>query len=269
MCVYALFLLYEKDYEMKNKVLEFDQILEQISEFALSQGAKKEILSLKPLLSERHCNKNLKDTTEAKQILENIGNPPIATMKDLDKILDLAKKGAMLSPENLSAIANFIYNCKRISIFLKKSEHLQVNLAYTGMAFIDLEEIQLEIETSVKNDEVCDHASKKLSDIRRKIENARANVKLKLDALLKSKREFLSDGNIVSRNGRFVLPVKKEYKNQVSGTIVDTSSKGTTVFIEPSSVAKLQSEISSLEMQEDLEINIILYTLSALIDDNS
>ncbi len=251
------------------KTLEFDKVLEKLSEFALSQNAKDKLLSLTPSLSERECKKNMKDTTEAKKIIESIGAPPTVSMKEVDKIVELSQKGSMLLPEQLTAIASFIHSCKRMATFLKKAEPLQVNLAYYSMSFIDLEALFDEIENSIRNDKVDDTASKALQDIRRKIENSKATVKTKLDTILRSKRDYLSDSNVVIRNGRFALPVKKEHKSQVSGTVLDTSSTGNTIFIEPSAIGKLQSELSLLEIDEDNEIRKILYTLTALIEDNA
>ncbi len=250
------------------KTLEFDKVLNRLSELALSEHAKQKLLSLSPSLKEKECKKNIKDTTEAKKILENIGTPPLSSMKELDTILDLAEKGSMLIPEQLTAVATFIYSTNRMAAFLKKAEYLEISLAYYGMSFEGIEGLYEEIERSIRNDKVDDLASKTLQDLRRKIENSKDSVKAKLDTLLRSKREYLSDSNVVIRNGRFALPVKKEHKSQLPGTIIDTSSKGTTLFIEPSSVGKIQTEISILEIDEDNEVRKILYTLSAMVDDN-
>ncbi len=250
------------------KTLEFDKVLSKLSEFALSNSAKEKLLALTPTLKERDCKKNMRDTTDGKKVLESIGTPPLAAMNDLEKILSLAEKGSMLIPEQLSAVASFVYSCKRMVTFLKKAESLQVNLAYYSMSFLDLNEVYEEIERSIRNDKVEDTASKTLQDIRRKIENINSSVKAKLETILRSKKNYLSDNNIVNRNGKFVLPVKKEYKNQVSGTVVDTSSTGSTVFIEPSAIGKLQDELSLLQIDEDNEVRRILYTLTALVDDN-
>ncbi len=250
------------------KTLEFNNILNNLSEFALSQNAKDKILALKPFLSERDCKKNMKDTSEAKKIIDSLGSPPISTMTELDKILVLAEKGSMLTPEQLTSVATFIHSCKRMITFLKKAEVLEVNLAYYGMSFVDLSDLGEEIERSIVSDKVDSSASKTLQDIRRKIENTKSSIKIKLDAVLKSKKAYLSDNNIVIRNGRYALPVKKEYKNQISGTIIDTSNTGGTIFIEPSAIGKIQSEINVLQIEEDNEVRKILYTLSAFIDEN-
>ncbi len=248
------------------KTLEFDVVLENISAFALSENAKNKILHLKPFLDERACKNSMKDTTEAKTILENIGTPPLVSMQELEKICLLAEKGSMLMPKQLRTVASFVHSCKRMETFLKKAEHLEIDLAYYGRAFVDAEELCLEIERSIRNDDMDDTASKALQDVRRKIENTKMSVKTKLDTLLRSKKEYLTDPHVVSRNGRWALPVKKAHKSLVPGAVIDTSSTGSTLFIEPSSIGKLQSELSFLEIEEDNEVRKILYTLSALVD---
>ncbi len=250
------------------ETLEFTNILNSLSEFALSQNAKDKILALRPFLNERDCKKQMKDTSEAKLIIDSIGSPPIASMTELDKVLMLAEKGSMLTPQQLTSVAAFIHSCKRMTNFLKKAESLEVNLAYYGLSFVNLEDLGEMIEGSIVNEKVDSSASKTLQDIRRKIENASSSIKAKLDTVLRSKKAYLSDNNIVVRNGRYALPVKKEYASQVSGSVIDTSNTGGTVFIEPSSVSKIQSEINILLIEEDNEVRKILYTLTALVDEN-
>ncbi len=248
-------------------IIEFNKVLMNLSEFALSENTKNKILNLEPTLDERECKKNLSQTSQGKKIIQHIGMPPIASMKELEKILVLIEKGSMLFPEDLAVISSFINSCNRMSKYLKKAESLEVNLAYYGMSFVDLSDLYNEIERCIRNEKVDNLASKSLQDVRRKLENARVSIKSKLDTVLKSKKSYLSDNNIVIRNGRFALPVKKEYKNQVVGSVIDISSSGGTIFIEPSSVSKLQGEINSLEIEEENEVRKVLYTLSALAED--
>ncbi len=250
------------------RTLEFDKVLNKLSEYAVSQTAKEKLLALTPSLNERECNSNMRNTSDGKKVLESIGTPPLAAMDDLDKTLALAEKGAMLTPEQLSSVSNFIYSCRRMVTFLKKAESLQVNLAYYSMSFLDLDEVYEEINRSIRSDKVDDAATKTLQDIRRKLENTRSSVKVKLEAVLRSKRAYLSDNMIVNRDGRFALPVKREHKGQVPGSVLDTSSSGSTLFIEPSAIGKLQEQLNSLLIDEDSEIRKILYTLSALVADN-
>ncbi len=247
--------------------LEFTTILEQLSECAFSEKVKEMILDLKPFLSEKECKKKMDETTQAKKILEILGNPPISFMSDLDKILELSQNGSMLLPEQLISVANFIYSCGRMKTYLKKAEHLELVVTLYGDSFLNLDELLEEIERCIKNNEVDDFASANLKDVRKKIVHAKENIKRKLETILRNRKECFSDQHIVTRNGRLVLPVKRTHKNQIVGTIIDSSSTGATVFIEPSSIQKLQQELSYLEIEEDSEVRKILYTLTALVED--
>lgn len=249
-----------------NNTLEFNIIVERLASFALSNNVKEKLLSLHPVLSERECKDRIQETTEGLKILEGLGNPPIPSMTELDKILDLSTKGSMLIPEQLTIVCSFIASCKRMTNYLKKAETLEVSIASYGNAFYTLDMLFEEINRSIRSDMVEDNASGVLCNIRRKIENAKVSIKLKLESILRGKKEYLADGYVVTRNGKFVLPVKKEYKNQVAGTVIDTSNTGSTCFIEPNAIRKLQDELTCLEIEEDNEVRKILYTLTALVE---
>lgn len=249
-----------------NNTLEFNIILERLASLALSENVKEKLLSLQPVLSQRECKDRIQETTDGLKILEGLGNPPIASMTELDKILDLSTKGSMLIPEQLTIVCSFIASCKRMINYLKKSDTLNVSIASYGSAFYTLDMVFEEINRSIRNDMVDDNASSVLCNLRRKIENAKASIKLKLESILRSKKEYLADGYVVTRNGRFALPVKKEYKNQVTGTVIDTSNTGSTCFIEPAAIRKFQDELTFLEIDEDNEVRKILYTLTALVE---
>lgn len=251
------------------KLLEFNKILEKLSELTMSESAKEKSLQLKPFLSEKEVKAKMEETTQAKKILETFGNPPISFMLELEKIIDLSKNGSMLIPEQLTAVASFIYSCNKMKSYLKKAEELEVELSLTGNSFYQLEDLLTEIENCIKGTVVSDNASTYLRDIRKKILHAQENIKAKLEAILRSKKDCLSDNYIVTRNGKFVLPVKKSHKNQISGSVIDISSTNTTLFIEPDAVNKLQDELTYLEIEEDCEVRKILYNLTALVEDNS
>ncbi len=250
------------------KTLEFDIILDTLSDLALSKKAKDRLLSLKPSLSEKECKTNMEETTQAKTLLETLGNPPISFMVDLGKIFELSQNGSMLSAQELSEVARFIHSCLQMKNYLKRGEELNIPLAHYGNSFFELKELEKEINTAIKGSKVDYNATSTLRNIERKITNAHTNIKLKLESILRGKKDCFSDFHIVTRNNRLVLPVKKTHKGQISGTVVDSSSTGATVFIEPASVRKLQEELSYLEIEEENEIRKILYTLTALVEDN-
>lgn len=255
--------------EKSINALEFNKIRNKLSDYAVSEQARQKLLELTPYLSERDVKAKINDTTEGRKILDHIGTPPLAVMKDMIMLIELAEKGAMLVPEQLTQIGLFINACKRMKGFLKRAESLGVGIAGYGGSIMELATLSHAIEDSIRNNTIDDNASKELKDIRRRMEQLRTEMKTKLENQLRSKKEWFTEGFVATRNGHFVLPVKKEYKHMVSGSVLDISSSGSTYFIEPSIVAKLKEELSVEEIAESNEERRILYELSAMVGENA
>lgn len=251
--------------EKSIKALEFNKILEMAAEYAVTEQAKQKLIELRPYMNQGEVNGRLKDTTEARLILDQIGTPPLPTMKDIRMLLEQAQKGAMLIPEQLNSIGLFINGCRRMKAFLARAESLGVDIAGYGGSIHELSSLYKEIDNSIRNNAVDDNASKELKSIRRSMEQIRTEMKTKLENLLRSKKEWFTDGYVSTRNGHFVLPVKKEYKNMLSGSVLDISSSGSTYFMEPMVVSKLKDELSLLEIAESNEERRILYVLSSMV----
>lgn len=249
--------------------LEFDIILDMLSGHAVSDKASERIRSLEPYMSEAEVERHMNETTQARRIIEQYGTPPLSPMTDLDKILSSLGKGIMLLPEQLSGIALFLTACRRLKSYLKKAEAAEATVAVYGNSIYELTDLEDEISRSIRGNQVDDKASAKLVDIRRKIENAGAQIRSKLDSLLRNNKAWFSESFVSVRNGRYTLPVKKEYKNQVIGTVIDISQSGSTYFIEPSAARKLQEELGMLHIEEENEVRRILYALTALVEENS
>lgn len=180
----------------------------------------------------------------------------------------LLGKGILLMPEQLGNIAQFLTSCRRLKGYLKKAEGSSTSVASYGNSIYDLTEVEDEINRTVRGSRLDDRASPALADIRRKISNAEIQVKSKLDSLLRNNKNWFSEGFVTFRNGHYTLPVKKEYKDQVSGTVIDVSQSGGTYFIEPAAARKLQEEVNLLHIEEENEIRRILYTLTALVEEH-
>lgn len=250
-----------------NHTLEFHIILAQLAELALSEGAKAKLLSLQPSLHEAQCRLQMHETTEARKLLDAMGTPPLALTKELDSILHQVRQGDMLAPEQLVNIALFISACKRMKQYLKKAEYLQTDIAFYGGEIHELNGLRDEIDSSIRNNAVESSASPSLQHVRRKLDHAIAAVKAKLAEILRSKKGWFADGYMTTRGGRLVLPVKKEYRNQLNGTVVEVSGSGGTCFMEPASVKKLQDEISALQIEEEDEVRKVLCALTALVEE--
>lgn len=250
------------------ETLEFDKVLNLLGTHALSERAKNRIEKLEPFLSEADVKRHLLETTEARLIMEHSGNPPLSAMEDLEKSLSILGKGTFLTPEQLGGIALFLISCRRLKSFLKKAECTSTSVALYGNSLFALAEVEDEINRAVRGSRLDDRASPALCSIRRKIEGAGEQIKSKLDSLLRNNKSWFSESFVSIRNGRYTLPVKREYKNQVSGTVVDISQSGGTYFIEPTAAGKLLEELSMLHIEEENEIRRILYMLTALVEDH-
>ena len=256
---------------MKEKMLrtlEFDKIREMLAEHALSGNVKEEIMRLEPYMDEAKALSELNKTTQAKTIMISMGSPPLASMTNLIKVISLIEKDAMLMPENLVSVSHFISACKRMKAYLKSAESTAQEIAYYGGSIDDLGFLQDEIDGCIRNDAVYDKASDTLYSLRRKIIKAGEEIKGKLDSIIRNQSGYLSESFVSYRNGHYTLPVKKQHKNSVSGTVIDISNSNGTYFIEPKAVEKLQQKLAILEIEEDNEVRRILYELTALVEDH-
>lgn len=249
------------------RTLEFDKILEILQEHAVSEVVRKMIAALAPSLSEAEVKQKLAETTEGRSIIEHSGTPPLSPMTELNKVLSLVGKGSLLMPDQLESIAQFLTSCRRLKSYLKKAEITGAAVALYGNSLYDLSSLEDEIKRVIRGGQVDDRATPALADIRRKIINSGMQIKSKLDALLRGNSQWFSESFVSIRNGRYTLPVKKEFKNKVSGTVIDMSQSGGTYFIEPTQAAKLQDEISMLQIEEENEVRRILYILTAQVEE--
>lgn len=215
--------------------LEFDKILEKLADNALSEAAKTRCLALAPSLNEVEVKRWMSETTQAKRIIEQIGTPPLSSMSELQKVLKLIDVDAMLTPDQIEHVSSFLVSCRRMKKYLKKAEVTDSIIAWYGGSIDELTGLQNEIERCIRNGTVDDKASFRLGNIRRQIVLTNDQIRAKLDALLRKNKAWFSESFISVRNGRYTLPVKREHKNKVAGTVIELSNTGGTCFIEPSS----------------------------------
>ena len=250
------------------KTLEFNDILNKLSEYALSTTAKEACLSLIPAKNISEAAQRIHETTQARKIIEQTGTPPLSVMTELQKIISLVNADAMLTPEQISQVGTFIMSCRRMKDYLKRAESTDADIAFYGNSIIDLLALEGEINRCLRNGQIEDRASTRLYSLRRDIERKIEQIKNKLDSLLQKNRQYCAESFSAIRGGRYTLPVKKEHRNKIEGVLVELSNTGSTCFIEPLAVRKLQDELGALKIEEENEIRIILYTLTALIYDD-
>ncbi len=249
------------------RVLEFDKICEVLASYAASQMGKELCLALEPSVSRRQIDTWLAETEEAAVALTRLGYYPIASFADVRHPLQKAKIGAVLSAGELLACSESLRCARAIAQSLSgENAQTQMPLLCAHAARLGVyRNIEDEINRAIlSEDEIADTASPELASIRRKIRQANDKVKEKLNAYLHgATSRYLQEPVITMRAGRYVLPVKQEYRGQVPGLIHDQSATGSTVFIEPMAVVELGNTVKQLQSQEQAEIERILAALTA------
>jgi len=261
--------MYKKEIKMikTDTILEFDKIRNRLMELSHTECAKALFENMTPYLEESEVLARLRETTEAKQMIEEYGNPPIATMSEIKNMMKSAEKGECLSAQQLEQVALMLTAVKRLKDYLNRCKLLTLSLPYYEENLDFLEEIREELNEKIRGGRVDDYATPTLKNLRNKIEQTETKMRDKADLVMRSNKEWMSDHFSTTRNGRICLPVKKEYKFKINGTVVDKSSTGSTLFMEPVSVGKYFEELQELKMDEENEVRKILYTLTVAISD--
>ena len=231
----------------------------------LTARAKQQIAETVPFLSETELRKNMRDTTEARQMLEKCGTPPLVTMEGTEEILRAAEIGDCLTPDQLERAADLITAISRLKDYLNHCKQYKISAAYYEENLRVQAGLREEIRAQIRGGRIEDRATKELFSIRTDIVRTEEKMKEKAEAVLRNNKEAMSDHFCTLRNGRICVPVKKEYKFRISGSVIDKSSTGNTLFVEPTGVSHLFEELQILKIEEENEERRILYTLTAQI----
>ena len=247
--------------------IEFDKIKEIWAQLAVTGAAKDEIANTSIFLDEAELNVKLRETTNSRKMMENLGNPPLQDVTEVRKILTEAGKGACLTPYQLERVEKVLVAVERLKYYLARGRQYENPLAYYDENLDELNDLREEICRQIRCEEVDDHASNVLYDVRTRIIHAEENIKQKAEQVIRNNKDCMADTFYTLRNGRVCVPVKKEYRYRIPGTVMDKSATGNTVFVEPAALGKYYEELQLLRVEEENEVYRILYTLSALVSD--
>lgn len=248
-----------------NQQIEFDKIKELWAEFALTDDAKEKIKDTTWCMSETELRMLLKETTDARDMIEKLGTPPLQNVSDIKEVIQIVEKGQCLTPFQLERVEKVLAAIRRLKDYLGRGKQFENSLAYYDENLESLSNLSDEISAKIRNGVVDDYASKELLQIRGKIIKCEEQMKQKAEQVMRAHKECMAENFYTIRNGRICLPIKKEYKLKITGSVIDKSSTGSTLFIEPTSVAKYYDELQLLRIEEENEEFQILYTLSTMI----
>ena len=250
-------------------MLEFEKIIQRLEESVYSEGAKEKVRNLAPMLKETEVKARLKETTEARLLIEKCGNPPLTDQEGIESYMEAAQRGECLSPEQLEKIAINLTAVRRLKDYLCRGKSYELSLPYYEENLDALDEVREELNDKIRGGRVDDYASKLLKSLREGIDRQEAKMREKADSVIRANKECMSDSFSTIRNGRICVPVKKEYKFRISGSVIDKSSTGNTLFIEPAAAARIYEELQEMKIDEENEERRILYTLTAMLSDKA
>ena len=249
------------------KQIEFDKVKEIWAGYAVTEYAKDKIKDTQIILNETALRKELRDTTNSRMMIEKLGEPPLQNVTEMKEILEIAKKGDCLTPYQLARVENVLVAADRLKDYLSRGRQYENSLAFYDENLNLLPELKEEIVRQIRNEAVDDRATKELFDIRSNIVSTEDAMKQKAEQIIRNNKDCMADTYYTLRNGRVCVPVKKECKLKIPGSVIDKSSTGSTFFIEPAGVAKVFDELQLLKIDEENEVYKILYTLTAFVSD--
>lgn len=252
----------------EEKLLEFNKIKELWADYALTETAKERIWGIQPVLSESELLVMQRETSQGKRMIELLGNPPLASIQGLSDIVEASGKGDCLSVEQLLTVQLALTMVQRLKKYLCGGKQYEISLAWYEENLEPLEELRESIYTRIVNEQVADNASRLLKSLRMEIAQTESRMREKADAVMRSHKDCMSDSFSTLRNGRICVPVKKECKFRISGTVIDKSSTGNTLFIEPVSCGEYYAMLQSLRIDEENEVRRILYELTAMVEES-
>ena len=253
------------------KKLEFNKILEKISNYCKTYIGKNYVSELRPSQDKENIQEMLNETSQGVILIQRNSTPPLGEIADITVYLKALESYGTLSIKALLEIQNILQMSANLKKYFEKDYLETSDFSAIEQYFLDLYVNPSIVATFAKSivdeDTIADTASSKLQDIRRRERKIEQDIRSKLNGILHSSTysKYMRENLVTIRNGRFVIPVKEEYRGAVKGFVHDMSSSGSTVFIEPIAVFDLNNELSNLHIEEELEIERILQNLSGLL----
>ena len=252
------------------RVLEFTKICSLLSSHARSESGKALCLGLKPLGDIRDIETAQKETEEAVSVMTYSGQNPMVSFSDISPFLSLAAKGATLNMKMLLSVAEVLRAASVVRSSLVTDRENTPLITSCASLLQPLTSLCRDITDAIlSEEELSDHASPELADIRRHIRQSGDKVREKLNAMAHGNAyaKYLMEPIVTVRSGRYVLPVRQEYRQFVPGLVLDQSATGATLYIEPMAVVELSNELREWRIKEKNEIDRILAAFSAQVGD--
>lgn len=258
---------------MENNTYEktqFDIIKQQVAGFSISSYAKQAIEKRSPSSSLRVVETWQQETQEAREILSSNQHVPFMGLSKIEDLTKRLEKGIILEPHELIEYADFLRSSRLVKKFFEKNQYITPLLKSYSQSLADFSKLEDEIYSVIHQNRLIDEASRELKKIRKQINETEKEIDIKLKKFMQQaqNKPMIQEFLIVKKDQYFTIPIKASYKNKIAGTIIETSQKGATVFVEPPGIRKLNESLIMHKGAESSEIYQILASLTGLIFEN-
>ncbi|WP_337101397.1 endonuclease MutS2 [Paenibacillus sp. YIM B09110] len=244
------------------KRLEYDKIKESVISYTVSEAGKVLAERMKPSTDHRQVEAWLQETAEATDLLASGASIPLSAMEGIEPFMALLGKGRIYNEAELDQLAVWLTSVAQMKKYMNSKRHIAPTIAAYADSMFDCPELREELARCIRYGQLTDQASHDLAYIRRHIYAAEDKIQRKLEQTLSKYKSALQEPIVSKRRDRYVIPVKRELRKQVPGTVWDESSSGQTLFVEPNDVSDLQQELGQWKAEEDRERTIVLSALS-------
>ncbi|PYI53567.1 endonuclease MutS2 [Paenibacillus flagellatus] len=248
--------------------LEYDKVIRSVAEYAVSYLGKRHVEEMRPMTAVRAVRGALDETADAVAILNGGASVPIPSLSGIETVLQLAGTGYVFGEQDFVNVRTFLHGCAQLKTYMAAKSAAAPRVSAYAASLYELAELKSEIDRCIHNGQVADAASKELSKVRKKAAVVAERIKTRMDGLMSRHRAILQENLYSVRSGRYVLPVKKEHRKLVSGSVLDESASGQTVYIEPQEIAHLQFELADLRAEEAREEAKVLAELTGLLEEH-
>ncbi|MEC0168428.1 endonuclease MutS2 [Paenibacillus graminis] len=246
--------------------LQYEEMKQDLGRYAVSYEGKKAVGGLTPMTYLPAIHRALDETAEAKELLEKGASVPIPSLEGMEWLMSLLGAGYLYSEKDFMAVSVFLQSCSQLRKYMQAKEQSAPRIASYAASLMELSGVREEIERCIRLGTIDDHASKGLERVRKRLAVAKDRLQRKIEAVMAKHQGILQENLVSMRGGRYVIPVKREYHKQVKGAVLDQSTSGQTVFVEPYEIASLQGEIELLAAEEAREEMLILSMLTGLLE---
>ncbi len=250
------------------EILEYNKIKQMLEGFAVSAMGKELIAKLKPETDINIVQNWLKETSEARKLLDKGSSVPLSSLNGIEKLMEKLGKVTALQPDELWILRNMLVGAGRLMRYMHDRLMLAPKVASYASSMYELADLSSEIDRCILDNRIDDKASPELARTRKRIAIVEERIESKLESILRSPayKDMLQDAVVSVRGNSYVIPFKREHKRAIDGSVMDISSSGSTVFIEPAAIKALKSELDFLRVEEEKEVFKILSYLTGMAE---